>query len=134
MCSGLSVVIAGFEVRVARPEADSPYQIGYAGLKQLWRDGSDKPDIVFFLSDQLAFGGLMACEELGIDVPEQIGLVGFNGLSITSVLPKKLTTVITPRRRMGTLGASCLIARINGVRSDLSSELNTEIVMGDTTR
>jgi len=125
---------AAYEVRVARPKADSPYQVGYEGLKQLWLDGVEKPDIIFFLSDHLAFGAMMACEELEISTPDDVGLVGFNGLPITTVLPKKLTTVITPRRRMGTLGASCLIARINGVRSDLSSELETEIVLGGTTR
>lgn len=125
---------AGDEISVARPRADSPYQVGYEGFKELWSDRGNRPDIIFFLTDQLAFGGLMACEELSISVPDEVGLVGFNGLSITTVLPKKLTTVITPRRRMGTLGASCLIARINGVQSDLSSELETEIVLGDTTR
>jgi len=125
---------AACEVTVVRPEADSPYQIGYKGLKQIWNHGESKADVIFFLSDLLAVGALMACDELSINVPGNLGIVGFNGLPITRVLPKKLTTVITPRRRMGTLGASCLIARINGVKSDLSSELETQIVLGDTTR
>ncbi|MCY6379715.1 LacI family DNA-binding transcriptional regulator [Hoeflea prorocentri] len=126
---------AGFgEVRTARHGTGDGYRSGYDGLMSVARDTQDRPDIVFFLSDHFAFAGLVACEELGLSVPEDIGIVGFNNLSINGVLSKKLTTVITPRREMGARGARNLIARINGIKTDLSLRLPAKIVFGDTTR
>ncbi|MEL6435349.1 MAG: LacI family DNA-binding transcriptional regulator [Pseudomonadota bacterium] len=122
------------DVRTARHGTIDGYRAGYDGIKTLAAEKAPMPDVVFFLSDHFAFAGLMACMELGLNVPNDIGIVGFNSLSVNSVLPQRLTTVKTPRREMGTLGARGLIARINGVQNDLSHRLSPEIIYGDTTR
>lgn len=113
--------------------AGSPYRAGYDGFQALWA-GPERPDIVFFLSDHFAFAGLMACQVMGVGVPGEVGLVGFNGLDITEVLPLALTTARTPRREMGVQGAKALIARMHGVPGDLSVELPTDLIYGETTR
>lgn len=120
-------------VRVASSTLKNAYEAGYEGFKELWNKSDDRPEIVFFLSDHLGVGGMMACQSIGLELPDDVGLVGFNGLDITRVLTKKLTTVVTPRRRMGMLGAQSLIGRINGLKSVPSTQLKTEIILGDTT-
>lgn len=122
------------DVRAARSETTNGYKAGYDGFQSLWSDARSRPDLVFFLSDHFAFAGLMACQANGISVPEEVGMVGFNSLNITGVLPTKLTTVITPRREMGVRGAQALIARMNGIKSDLSVKLDPKIIYGATTR
>lgn len=92
------------------------------------------PDVIFYVNDHIAFGGMSACQSLGISVPDDIGIVGFNALDITSVLPVALTTVRTPRRDLGVVGARNLILRIKGVEPDQSVELPVEIIVGATTR
>ena len=95
---------------------------------------NNRPDIIFYVNDHLAFGGLAACQSLGIRVPHDVGLFGFNSLDLTSVMPTPLTTMSTPRREMGILAAQNLISRIRGVRPERVAELSTEIIEGKTTR
>jgi LacI family gluconate utilization system Gnt-I transcriptional repressor len=94
----------------------------------------EQPDVIFYLNDHMAFGGQVACEAKGLSVPHDIGLVGFNALDLSGVLPVPLTTVKTPRRLMGITGARNLLARIHGVQPQKSVALPVEIVEGGTTR
>lgn len=126
---------AGIEkVQTARTRGTDHYRAGYSGLKRLVSDSATRPDIVFFHSDHFAFAGMMACEAAGLRVPEDIGIVGFNSLSINTVLPRRITTVETPRRQMGAVGARQLIARINGITGDLSKRFEPRVKFGETTR
>jgi LacI family gluconate utilization system Gnt-I transcriptional repressor len=134
---GLSMAfseIKGATVRTARPAEGSAFETGYVGALMLLEEAGERPDIVFFLNDHLAFGGLMACVAKGLDVPRDIGIAGFNGLPITNVLTTRLTTLRTPRRLMGATGARNLLARIHGVKCERSTTLPIELVCGETTR
>lgn len=122
----------GGEVITARPMLENAFSTGFDGtLDVLARRHTD---IVFYLNDNMAFGGMMACQSKGLMVPEDIGIVGFNGLDLTRVLPVELTTVRTPRRQMGVMGARLLMARINGVSVDKSTVLPVHFHEGQTTR
>ena len=95
---------------------------------------SPRPDVLCFLNDHLAFGGLMACEAAGIEVPRDVGIVGFNGLNINNVLPRRLTTSITPRALMGKTAARMLVAAIRGVRTERRVAMPVPVAQGATTR
>lgn len=71
-------------------------------------------DGIFCTNDDLAIGALYECQKLGISVPEQIGIAGFHGLDIANTMVPKLTTVITPREKMGTIAAQQLLDRLAG--------------------
>lgn len=118
-------------VRIDRRAAFEAGKIGTITL--LDRDGPP-PDVICYLNDHLAFGGLSACTARGLSVPGDIGIAGFNGLEINSVLPSPLTTVITPRKQMGAVGARNLVARINGAKIERCTILPTELAPGATTR
>ena len=118
-------------VEAARPQLGNAFSTGYNGMLDLL--SKTRPDVVFFLNDNMAFGGMMACQERGLSVPKDIGIAGFNGLDLTSVLPIKLTTVQTPRHLMGVTGARNLLARMNGVSVLRSTELDVKLVAGETT-
>lgn len=116
----------------ARPEAGNSFATGFDGTAQLL--DTHAPDLICYLNDHMAFGGLMCCQTRGMSVPEDLGIVGFNQLDLASVLPKKLTTVRTLRRLMGITGATHLLARINGVPTAKSKPLPLELIPGETTR
>ncbi len=133
--AGLRDVFArarGAPVLSARPEASNSFATGFDGTAQLLDAGA--PDIICYLNDHMAFGGLMCCQARGLSVPEDISIAGFNQLDLASVLPKRLTTVRTLRRLMGITGATNLLARINGVKVDRSKPLPLELIPGETTR
>ncbi|MEL7272852.1 MAG: LacI family DNA-binding transcriptional regulator [Pseudomonadota bacterium] len=98
----------------------------------------DKPgpafDLVYFLNDHMAFGGLEECRARGIKVPDQLGLAAFNGLQINDVLRQPITTSYSPRADIGEQGARMLIGAIKGVAQERSVKLEPTIMMGETTK
>lgn len=115
------------------PDAPS-FEGGKKGACIVLASDIPSPDVIYFLNDHMAFGGLMACRAAGLSVPDDIGIVGFNGLNINSVLERPLTTTITPRLAIGRRGATLLVAKILGARTDRRLELPTTIFAGETTR
>ncbi|MEP2641087.1 LacI family DNA-binding transcriptional regulator [Roseobacter sp.] len=116
----------------ARPASGNSFATGFEGTAALL-DG-DAPDIICYLNDHMAFGGLMCCQARGLSVPQDIGIAGFNELDLASVLPKKLTTIRTLRRQMGVTGATHLLARINGAQVERTKLQPLEMIPGETTR
>lgn len=123
-----------FEAPVVRTGAvpDNAFLMGAEGARALLRDHD--PDVVFFLNDLMAFGGMMAAQDLGLRVPDDLGVVGFNALGLNTVLPVPITTVSTPRRQMGVTGARNLLARMNGVEGPRAVALPVIVQPGGTTR
>lgn len=119
-------------VQVARADDQNSFLAGHEGTKELL--GGDPPDLIYYLNDYLAFGGMTACQTLGVRVPDDIGIIGFNSLDLASILPVPLSTVRTPRRQMGITGARNLLARIHGVEAARKVVLPIKIIDGATTR
>lgn len=113
-------------------EASNSFVMGAEGYSAI--DQSDHPDVLFFLNDHIAFGGLCRAEQMGKSVPEDFGIVGFNSLDLTKVLPRQLTTMATPRRDIGLIGARNLIAALNGVEVAPTTTLPCKFIPGQTTR
>ncbi len=108
------------------------FAAGAAGFDSI--DLSDPPDVVFFLTDNMAFGGMMAAQKAGLSVPGDLGIAGFNGLDLTTVMPQPITTLRTPRRQIGEIGAQHLLARLNGVSVPRVTRLECSLQPGATTR
>jgi LacI family transcriptional regulator len=53
----------------------------------------DRPTAIFCLSDSMAYGVLHGCRELGLRVPEDISLVGFDDHPLSRLVDPPLTSV-----------------------------------------
>jgi LacI family transcriptional regulator, gluconate utilization system Gnt-I transcriptional repressor len=122
------------DIIVRRSEKNASFEAGLNVTNALLEAGRTRPDCMCYLNDNMAFGGLSSCERHGISVPEAMGIVGFNGLGINEVLPRQLTTIITPRLMIGELGAKLLLALIKGARVDKQLIVPVELLPGATTR
>jgi LacI family gluconate utilization system Gnt-I transcriptional repressor len=71
-------------------------------------------DAVFCCNDDLAYGAVFHCQRQGIRIPEQLAVAGFNDLSASAWMVPSLTTVETPRYRIGFEAASLLLQSIEG--------------------
>lgn len=71
-------------------------------------------DSVFCTNDDLAIGAAFECQRLGLKVPDDMAIAGFHGHDIGQVMEPRLASVLTPRERMGRIGAERLLARIRG--------------------
>jgi DNA-binding LacI/PurR family transcriptional regulator len=87
----------------------------------------DPPSAIFAASDTQAMGVLAAADRLGVQVPGQLSVVGFD--DIESAALRGLSTVRQPLERSGTEGARRLCALLRGERvSPLRQELALEVV------
>ncbi len=112
------------------------FEGGQAGARRALerRSEIERPDVLYCLNDYIAFGALVECEAHGLTIPGDIGIAGFNDLSLNRVLPSPITTSRTPRRMMGEEGARMLVGRILGVPAPPPCPMPVDIVMGATTR
>jgi LacI family transcriptional regulator, gluconate utilization system Gnt-I transcriptional repressor len=124
----------GIDVSVTRSHKHASFEAGMVGTIVALQALGPKPDCICYLNDHMAFGGLATCERKGLTVPDDIGIVGFNGLGINAVLERPLTTVVTPRLLMGSLGGQALLARIHGATVGRCRVVPATLTQGRTTR
>lgn len=77
----------------------------------------DRPSAVFCMGDVQALGFYRAAEELGIKIPEDLSIVSFDDLPISSIVKPALTTVHQPGFEKGFAAAELLIKKLNGESS-----------------
>lgn len=69
---------------------------------------------VFCCNDDLAHGAIYQCQRRGIAVPGQLAVCGFNDLPASAWMTPSVTTIGTPRYRIGFEAARLLLAAIDG--------------------
>lgn len=73
----------------------------------------NRPDAIFAASDAMAFGVFQAAKRLGIRVPQDLGLMGFDGIEPDRIWQWELSTVRQPARLLG----SGAVTRLNDLVS-----------------
>lgn len=114
-------------------EADS--EIDSSSAKEICKQmlkSKKRPDAFFCISDVLGSAALNAALELGLRVPEDVAIVGFDDISLTRMLTPTLTTIRQPAALMGELASNMLINNIEKKGID-SYCLNTELVVREST-
>jgi DNA-binding LacI/PurR family transcriptional regulator len=95
------------------------------------------PDAVFAVSDSVAIGAMHAIKEAGINIPEQISVVGFDDILYSSYFKPSLTTVWQPVYEMGMLSARILAKRIDETDENFKPRIETlfpELVIRGSSR
>ena len=100
-------------------------KVGYEGAKRLFRM-ENRPEAIFGGSDYIAMGVIDAVAELGLRIPEDIGLVGFDDTEFASNKKINLTTVSQGKYRMGHLGVQILIDNIENKGGDYTHKVILE--------
>lgn len=101
----------GVHYRVAH--ADFTVPGGVTAARELL-DRPDRPDALFAVSDSIAIGVLGVARDLGLRIPEDLGLVGYNDIPVAAQLPAALTTIATPARAIGSEAVRMLLDVIGG--------------------
>jgi DNA-binding LacI/PurR family transcriptional regulator len=92
----------------------------------------ERPTAIFASSDTQALGALEAARTLGIRVPQELSVVGFDDIEVASYVG--LTTVRQPLAESGRRGAELLLRALGGRPVDLRTELlPLELVVRGTT-
>jgi LacI family transcriptional regulator len=86
---------------------------GYEAMRELLAM-SPRPTAVFAANDLMAMGALLACRELGLRVPEDIALAGFDDIPAAKLVHPPLTTLNQHSHATGRRAAEILLSRIDG--------------------
>jgi DNA-binding LacI/PurR family transcriptional regulator len=92
------------------------------------------PDAVVCYDDKLALELMDALRRLGIRVPDDIGIVGFDGIPFAAISNPRLTTVAVPTAEIGRLAATLLIQAVHDGALPDGVLLPVELVVRESTR
>jgi len=94
---------------------DLPYRLhtGSVLLEQA-RAAFPDSDLFIFSSDNFAAGALLSCQRKGIEVPAELGIIGFGDYEMAQELVPSLTTVAVPTTRIGKEAARLILQRLKG--------------------
>ena len=100
------------------PRRIGPYEpTVLAGLSAALRVAETDATAVQAYNDQLAIGILKGLGRLGVAVPEQVSVVGFDNIIFDELVEPQLTTIASPLYRMGFTGVQNCIAVSQGART-----------------
>jgi len=95
---------------------------------------NNPPTAIFASSDEMAVGVLHIAHELGIMVPKQLSVAGFDDSRMSQRVLPLLTTVRQPVSEMGRIAAQILIRRLNGqTLAQTNVVLSTSLVIRNST-
>ena len=98
---------------------------GEAGLRELLKK-SPHIDAVFASNDQMALGALKAAREMGIQVPEQLGIVGFDDIPEAEYFYPTLTTIRQNAKALGAMAVDQMCSIIRAWRK--GEEYATDVI------
>ncbi len=98
----------------------SDLDTGYDLTKKFIKENGKKVTTIFAFNDILAFGVISALNDLGISVPDDISVVGFDNTYISKYSIPPLTTIEQPRSELGLAAIKNLINRFESVGSKVS--------------
>lgn len=94
-------------------------------------------DFIYYSNDMIGAGGLLYLLEKGVDIPNEMGLAGFNGVELLQGLPMRLATMDACRFEIGQKAAEIILAQSRGEDPDtqpVQIELTPTLSQGDTLR
>jgi LacI family xylobiose transport system transcriptional regulator len=94
----------------------------------------DPPTAIFAGNDAQALGVLHAAAALGLTVPDDLSVVGFDDLAIAELAHPRLTTVHQPLREMAEQATRLVLQLLDQPRPEVTRiELATRLVVRDST-
>ena len=95
----------------------------------------DKPTAIFCYNDKVAMNVVKIARDMGIRVPEDLSVVGYdNDETISSALDCGITTISHPKEELGRKAAEMLLSIIHGEENRVSYVFEPEIIVKNSTK
>jgi LacI family transcriptional regulator len=103
---------------------------GYDALDQALLS---KPTAIICFNDLIAIGVVARAKELGIKIPEEISLTGFDDIEFASFSSPQLTTVRNPNKKLGEIGWQMIHNELIGASQNLQPVLVAQLIEREST-
>lgn len=109
-----------------------PYSVrrGRERFRQLW---AERPTAVLCGNDIIALGALFEAQAMGLRIPDDLSITGFDDLPLAAEVTPPLTTVDVPAEAMGAAAATALIDAVEADGVVAGRRLETTLVVRGTT-
>ena len=87
---------------------------GYRAAMEVLADPNTRPTALLCCNDMVAIGCYKAAHQLGLHIPNDVSIVGFDGIDMGEVMGPPLTTLSVFPRQMGQIAAEMLMEVISG--------------------
>ena len=94
------------------------------------------PDItaIFAMADVTAIGAVRALKDKGFNVPEDISVIGFDGIELADYYNPKLTTIKQPARELAIRGVEILFNFIDFQAGSIHETVNVDLITGESVK
>ncbi len=108
---------------------ETPYSFaaGKAAMREFMLR-PQRPTAVICTNDVHAIGAHFACQELGIDLPREVSITGFDDMEISSLLSPGLSTMRVPKAELGRAAAIYLLGQLRDDDTALPPEMRVQWV------
>lgn len=116
------------------------YQVGSTiedceiGLGEaLKKNSKELPTAIFAESDYLAVGAMKCLQEIGIEIPKEVSLIGFDNIAIAGLTTPGLTTISAPWKNMADIAVEILIKQLQrGKETNLKTRIGVKLLERDS--
>lgn len=98
-------------------ESDFECEGGYQAFKKMVERG-ELPTSIFVSNDMMAMGVINAANELGIKIPDELSIIGYDDIHIAKYMSPSLTTIHQPKYRLGQAAVETLVRSLNDKSAD----------------
>jgi LacI family transcriptional regulator len=108
-------------------------QSGQAGVQELLH-GQERFTALFCANDEMAIGAISHLSQIGLAVPEDVSVMGYDNIELSAVTAPPLTTVLIPWREIATNAVYRLLDLCYGWRIPVQREIVTHVIWRDSVR
>jgi LacI family repressor for deo operon, udp, cdd, tsx, nupC, and nupG len=106
---------------------DFSFHSGYSAFQRL--ANQYEMTALFCFNDMMALGAMRAAIEMGIDVPKQLSIVGFDDLLFAEYTTPQLTTIRQPQKQIGETAMQVLTKILKGNKVPQDSIIPTQLIV-----
>lgn len=114
-------------------QGDFFQQSGYDAAKKLLSQ-SQPPDAITCSSDAMAIGAMVAVQEAGLRIPEDIAITGFDDIDLAASLIPSLTTVRQDIIGMGIAAAEGVLGMLESEKAPEMNVIEADLIVRDSSR
>lgn len=105
---------------------------GYEAMERLL-DKMPNITAVFTMSDVMALGAIRAVRNKGLRVPEDISIIGFDGIEMGQYMVPRLTTIQQPSQKLASRCIEILLQQIREEQSAINELVPFSLIVGEST-
>ncbi|MGL4473293.1 MAG: substrate-binding domain-containing protein [Shewanella sp.] len=92
------------------------------------------PTAMFVGNDMMAMGFMHAAYNAGLNIPEQLSVIGYDDIELARYLTPALTTIHQPKQQLGHTAVEVLLARLDNPGSSKTIQLEPSLVVRDSVK